>query len=112
MAVHLITSTPKKLLAAYKRAIDEGRVQTWSYDSDGDFTHTADQWVRKAWLRPKVIEGERLTLFILAPREVVLTSAVYAVYHGRFIESALRHCDSLFTEARASSMPESGDRAG
>jgi hypothetical protein len=109
MAVHLKTSTPKKLLAAFKKAIDDGHVITWAYDSDGDFTHTTDQWRNKAWLRPKIIEGEELVVFILAPEGDDLSSAVYAIFHGRFIESMLRHCDQLFIEGRATSMPESGD---
>ncbi len=109
MAVHFKTSTPKKLLATYKKLVDEGRVQTWSYDNDGDFTHTADQWTKKAWLRPKVTEGKELVFYVLAPRDTNLASAVYAVYHGRFIESLLRHCDKLFEEAYASAMPEDGD---
>lgn len=112
MAIHLKTTTPKKLLATYKKAIDDGSVDTWSYDSDGDFTHTPDQWVRRAWLRPKIIEGAELVLYILAPKETRISSTVYAVYHGRFVESMLKHCDKLFSEATASAMPESGDRAG
>ena len=109
MAVHFKTATPRKLLTAYKNSIDAGRARTWSYDRDGDFTHTADQWTKKAWLRPKVKEGEELVFYILAPRETSLTSEVYAVYHGRFIESVLRHCDGLFKEACASAEPEGGD---
>jgi hypothetical protein len=112
MAVHFKTSTPKKLLAAYKKAIDDGHVTTWSYDSEGDFTHTAEQWSRKAWLRPKIREGEELVLYILSPREVELSSAVYAIYHGRFIESMLRHCDKLFSDGRASAMAEQGELSG
>jgi hypothetical protein len=87
MAIHFKTTTPKKLLAAYKKAIDDGHVTTWSYDRDGDFTHTAAQWSKKAWLRPKIKTHEELILHILAPLETELSSAVYAVYHGRFIES-------------------------
>jgi len=109
MAIHFKTSTPRKLLASYKKAVDDGHVQTWSYDSDGDFTHTADQWSKKAWLRPKVKEGNELIFYILSPREVDLSSSVYAIYHGRFIESILRHCDKLFKEAYATAMPEDGD---
>ena len=109
MAIHFTTATPKKLLAAYKAAIDDGHVTTWSYDAEGDFTHTSDQWSRKAWLRPKVIERLELVFHILKPREATLTSAVYAVYHARIVESMLRHCDSLFTDCRLSSMPEQGD---
>jgi hypothetical protein len=109
MAIHFKTETPKKLLAAYKKAIDDGHISTWSYDSDGDFTHTADQWNKKAWLRPKVQEGAELVLYVLAPKDTELSSTIYAVYHGHFIESMLRHCDKLFSEGRASSMPEEGD---
>lgn len=109
MAVHFKTQTPQKLLNAYKKAIDDGHVTTWSYDKDGDFTHTAEQWIRKAWLRPQVVSGTELVLNILAPKEVDVSSAVYAIYHGRFIESVLRHCDKLFVNAHATAMPEAGD---
>ncbi len=109
MAVHFETKTPKRLLAAYKKAIDDGHVTTWSHDRDGDFTHTVDQWRNKAWFRPQIIEGAELILYILKPTDGTITTAIYAIYHGRFIESMLRHCDSLFSVARASAMPESGD---
>ena len=109
MAIYCKTTTPKKLLAAYTKAIDDGHVTTWAYDSDGDFTHTADQWNRKAWLRPKVIEAEALVLYILGPKDTKISSTIYAVYHGRFIESMLAHCDGLFAEAQATAMPIAGD---
>jgi hypothetical protein len=109
MAIYFKTGTPKKLLAAYKKAIDDGHVTTWAYDGDGDFTHTAEQWNKKAWLRPKIEEGLTLKLYILTPRDTKLSSVIYAIYHGRFIESMLRHCDELFSEARASAMPEGSD---
>src|ERR1700722_16572055 len=109
MAVIFETKTPEKLLAAYKKAIDDGHVTTWSYDKDGDFTHTAEQWIRQAWLRPKVIQGRELVLYILTPKKTELSSVVYAFYHGRFIESMLQHCDALFANGCASAMPEDGD---
>ena len=109
MAIFFETKTPKKLLAAYKKAVDDEHVTAWSYDADGDFTHTADQWNKKAWLRPKIEEGKALVFYILGPADTTLGSDVYAVYHGRFIESMLRHCDELFSASRATSMPEDGD---
>lgn len=109
MAIYFKTDTPKKLLAAYKKAIDDGHVTTWSYDADGDFTHTAEQWSRKAWLRPKIKDGSALVLYILKPKDATLSSVAYAIYHGRFIESMLRHCDKLFSDARATAMPDEGD---
>ena len=109
MAIYFNTKTPKKLLAAYKKAIDDGHVTTWTYDADGDFTHTADQWNKKAWLRPRIQEGSALALNILTPKETTLSSVVYAVYHGRFIESMLSHCDELFNDGRATALPDKGD---
>jgi hypothetical protein len=109
MAIHFSTKTPKKLLSSFKKAIDDGRVATWSYDKDGDFTHTAQQWKSLAWLRPKVIEGQTLIFSILKPQNSKVSSEIYAIYHGRFIESMLVHCDSLFTEAVASAFPADDD---
>jgi len=109
MAIHFKTTTPKKLLAEFKKAIDDGKVVTWSYDADGDFTHTAQQWESLAWLRPKVIEKAELILSIVKPKNAKISSEVYAIYHGRFIESMLVHCDSLFTEAIATAFPADGD---
>jgi hypothetical protein len=100
MAIYFDTKTPKKLLAAFKKAIDDGHIATWSYDKDGDFTHTAEQWVRRAWLHPEIKEGQTLSMFILAPQDAKISSEIYAIYHGRFIESMLRHCDALFSEGR------------
>jgi hypothetical protein len=110
MAIHFETKTPNKLLKAFKKAIDDGHVVTWSYDKDGDFTHTPDQWANQAWLRPTVTPETRLTLFIVAPIDTTISSEAYAVYHGRFIEAMLVHCDSLFIESRASSMPTDDDK--
>ena len=76
MAIHFKTETPKKLLAAFKKAVDDGHVVTWSYDSDGDFTHTAEQWIRKAWLRPKVVEGTELIMYILTPKDTKLSTRI------------------------------------
>jgi hypothetical protein len=109
MALHFKTDAPQKLLSAYKKAIDDGHIKTWSYDQDGDFTHSTEQWIRQAWLRPEIKPGSELVFYILAPKETELTSEAYAVYHGRFIESMLRHCDSLFVHGYASAMPEDGD---
>jgi hypothetical protein len=40
MALLFKTNTPQALLNDFKKKIDEGHVVTWSYDKDGDFTHT------------------------------------------------------------------------
>src|SRR3569833_3029991 len=109
MAIYFKTKTPKKLLAAYKKAIDDGHVVTWSYDKDGDFTHTAEQWKNRAWLRPKIEDGTALNMVVMKPKSSNITSEIYAIYHGRLIESMLRHCDQLFTIAEATALPDGDD---
>ena len=105
MAISIRTDTPKALLANIKKAIDDGHVETWSYDEDGDFTHTGLQWKGKAWLRPKVELGA-LRLGILGQKAVEMTRAVYGVYHGRFIEMVVTHFDDQFTTACATAQQD------
>lgn len=108
MALYFKSSDPKKLLSTFKKAIDDGHVRTWSYDEDGDFTHTHTQWAKEAWLRPDIQSGQ-LALYILKPGNKNISKEVYAIYHGRFIESMLVHCDQLFTYGIASANPEGRD---
>jgi hypothetical protein len=100
MSVHIPTSSPKQLLSSIKVKIDKGEIRTWSYDKDGDFTHTPDQWKNKAWLRPRDVAGE-LVLGIVAPKGTTLSKEVYGVYHGRFIEMMLVHFDADIARATA-----------
>lgn len=110
MATNFYTNDPKGLLEAFKTAIDDGHVTTWSYDDDGDFTHTAEQWKEQAWLRP-VIYTDQLTLnFVINPETKKSPRYLYGVYHGRFIETMLVHCDTLFTNASASALATNADR--
>ncbi|OGK37540.1 hypothetical protein A3F60_00215 [Candidatus Roizmanbacteria bacterium RIFCSPHIGHO2_12_FULL_39_8] len=108
MALYFKTANPNKLLSEFRKAIDAEKILTWSYDSDGDFTHTVDQWKHKAWLRPKIQNG-RLELFIIPPKNSNISSLVYAIYHGRFIESILVHCDKYFESGTATAFPEGSD---
>src|SRR5882724_10950054 len=98
MALLFKTNTPQALLNDFKKKIDEGHVVTWSYDKDGDFTHTPDQWRNQAWMRPSIDLGG-LRFNILGNAKKITTKAVYAVYHGRMVESMAAHCDDRFTEA-------------
>lgn len=109
MAIYFQTNDPKGLLAALKKKIDDKRVITWSYDKDGDFTHEVPQWKHLAWLRPRIQEG-RLALFIICPIQKKISIETYAIYHGRFMESMLAHCDSLFSQGNASAMVEGEDK--
>jgi len=108
MAAYFLTNTPKELLTLFKKAIDDGHVATWSYDADGDFTHTASQWKNLAWFRPSV-ESDRLKFNIVKPQNCQVTDEIYAIYHGRIIESLLAHFDQKFTEGRATAFAANGD---
>ncbi|HSU15391.1 hypothetical protein [Longimicrobium sp.] len=100
MAIIVSTGNPGDLLKSIYKGIDDGDIETWSYDSDGDFTHTPDQWRNKAWLVPKVGVGE-LRFGILKQKDVNLSKLIYGVYHGRFIEMLLNHFDNAFSGALA-----------
>lgn len=100
MALIVSTENSTALLAAIRKSIDNKTVVTWSYDSDGDFTHDVDQWRYSAWFRPTT-ERNRLVLGIIKNNKVPLTDVIYGVYHGRFIEMLTTHHTKLFSTAAA-----------
>lgn len=102
MAVRFFTDKARSLLAAIKAGIDEGRIDTWSYDSDGDFTHTTHdgQWENRGFLRPDP-RDDRLLLNIIFGRSEAQQRIVYGVYHGRFIEMVITHFPGRFKLAAA-----------
>jgi len=102
------TDSPGNLLAAIKSAINEGRVTTWSYDTDGDFTQTPAQWSEKAWFRPTLM-NDALLFGIVGQQDKPLAAEYYAVYHGRFIEMLATHFDAFFATASASATPQPPD---
>jgi hypothetical protein len=108
MAVRFETPDPEALLNRLRKAINDGVIETWTYDKDGDFTHTAKEWNKQAWLRPR-IEPERLSFYIIPRKGVNISRVLYAVYHGRLIETALSHCDDAFKRAYATAYPEKPD---
>jgi hypothetical protein len=108
MALRIRTSDPSGLLTAIKSAIDKGHVATWEYDSDADFTHSPPQWNGQAWFRPAA-GGSTLRFGLLGQQGVQMTTEVYAIYHGRFIEMLLAHFDKKFSAAEASAQFEVPD---
>jgi hypothetical protein len=111
MAVRVFCQNPSSLLSKIKTSAKSGSLETWSIDSDGDFTHSPEQWKNRAWFRPK-IEDDKVVFNILAPKGTRMSRAVYAVYHGRFIEMLLTHFDLEFQRASATALPAAGDAVG
>jgi hypothetical protein len=111
MSVRVLCSNPQQLLNEIKAAIRAGKVHTWELDSDGDFTHTPEQWKNKAWFHP-IIESDRVTFRILGRKTQRMTTGEYAAYHGHFIEMLLNHFDRMFSTAAATAQGSDGDALG
>ena len=112
VAVRLFTSDAAGLLAEIKRLVRAGEIETWTVDGDGDFTHTTngEQWKNRAFFRPVEMD-DRLLLNIIIHKGESQKREVYAVYHGRFIEMALRHAPKLFSTAVATPFFTKEDQA-
>lgn len=108
MAVTVYCNNPGELLENIKSKIGDGNIETWKIDSAGDFTHTPEQWIYQAWMRPKIYE-DHLTFIILGSTKMKMSKTVYGIYHGRFIEMLLTHFDRQFTRVYATSLPTSND---
>lgn len=100
--------SPDTLLQQIKAMMNTSAIDTWSMDSDGDFTHTPPQWKHKGWFRPS-IDGNVLVFKFLGNTAEITTKEIYGIYHGRFLEMLLVHFDLQFTNAEASALPSRGD---
>ncbi len=103
MALFIRTDNPKGLLSKIKAGIDNRNIDTWTYDGDGDFTHSTEQWKNKAWLRP-TIETDRLVFGIIGRKGIAIDNCIYAIYHGRFLEMLLSHFDDSINSIEISSL--------
>lgn len=114
MALKIRTSNPNDLLYKIKLGIYEKHIRTWTYTTHNTnqeyFSHvTSDsQWLGVAWLLPR-IEADLLIFNIIKPQNANVSSAAYAIYHGRFTEMLLAHFDNQFSIVWATAMPADGD---
>lgn len=113
MAITVYLRESVDLVDKIKKKIDSKEITTWSYDSQGDFTHNVDQWRYKAWIRPRHSEDTQNLVFnILGRNDKKMTNAEYAVYHGRFAEMLLIHFDVQISRVELSALPTSADSLG
>jgi len=119
MAIYFTTNNAGGLHTAFKQAIANNhhqgsavqRIDTWRHvvHQGRDFyTHTAQNWKDKAFLRADV-EANRLTFNITTAQGVPLTREIYAYYAGHLIETFIRHFPTMFTAAQATPSAASGD---
>lgn len=109
MSIYVTTSNPHKLIDDINEAISKAKIDTWSVDEDGDYTHTATQWKYHAWIHP-IIETERIVFAVWGRINENLSVVDYAIYHGRFIEMLLAHFDHQCDEIMVSSLASPYDR--
>jgi hypothetical protein len=109
MSIYVKCLNPRKLVNDINEAIKQSSIDTWSVDKDGDYTHTAKQWVNNAWFHP-IIETDRVVFSIWGRVNVNLSIVDYAIYHGRFVEMLLTHFDQQCDSIEVSSLATSYDR--
>ena len=107
MAILIKTQHPVKLLSQLNDAINNGDIQTWQVDNDGDYTISRLQWFQHAWIRP-YIEDEQLVFGIVQSSSYPITRQLYGVYHGRFVATLLSHFDFLIDKVEISPLMVKG----
>ena len=84
------TADPAALLDAIKTAIQEGRIETWTVDQEGDFKHTAEQFSDHGiYFRPSMVSIISLRFTMLITTAVELGNQrwlAYSFYHSRMAE--------------------------
>jgi hypothetical protein len=118
MSITFGSTNPTQLLNSFKEAIDNHeehrngpRVDTWRYvahDGHWWFTHTAQNWRDKAWLRAEV-QQNKLVFTIRPINGVPLTRDTYAYYVGHLAETFIRHFSASFGTAVTTGSPGGGD---
>lgn len=95
MRVEIQTTRPKSLLQKVYEAINDGSIRTWAVDKDGDLTHLAARWANRAWLRPKVSDGN-LVFELVSNTKPPTTLEEAAYYVGHFTETMVTHFSAEF----------------
>lgn len=95
--IEIRTTNPHRLVEDINKAIEEGRIVTWSVDSDGDYTHSLEQWRNRAWMSVRYDDADTtiVRFVIIEAREQKLSKTLYGIYHGRFAEMLLTHFDTV-----------------
>ncbi|KAB7781975.1 hypothetical protein [Methylorubrum populi] len=113
MALYFITDQPQALLEAFEARVRQseprGRIDIWKRSEDGAlYTHAADEWSGKAWLKPRV-DADRLTFNILRPEDRYVSVKAYAFYYGQLIETFTGQLDLTFESVAVTPRCTDGD---
>ena len=92
MAIIVMTSKPKTLVKSIKEEINDGKIQTWVVDKEGDFQHdtNSQQW-KRAWMHPQSLGLFSIEFVPLFPSKYEASSLDFGVIQGRFCEMLIGH---------------------
>ena len=107
--ITVITKQPYSLLRRINEGIDKYEIQTWEYDSAGDYTYVSYQWRFRAWFRPIVTKGEKIEFLIVGNSRILPSRNDYAIYHGRFAEMLIAHFFKYFSKIEITPIPSRDD---
>lgn len=111
MSVIVKTSTPNALMRSLKEDITDGVHAGWEVDSDGDLTLSSAPAGNRAWLRPRIGEGQ-VVFNVLSAQNERMSSQTYAMYHSKLVHLLLLHYDERFESASCSALPTKKDSIG
>ena len=107
MAIIVRTNDPRLILDQLQNKFEEGLIDTWSYDDDGDFSNVG-QWEGKGWFRPIIEENPTFIKFIIVSRNTIpMTRMEYSVLHSSFLEVILNHVNVSMIEEIIVTKPDS-----
>ncbi|MCQ2365793.1 MAG: hypothetical protein MJ056_01325 [Akkermansia sp.] len=113
MAILLQVDNPQTFLSTIYADINNASIDTWKYDNEGDFTHSAKQWFKKAWHRPEPINPRLHNIYNMCFKYVLFDGdaydhEIYGIYHGRFAEMLIRHYPNDVKALRLTPLPLPG----
>ena len=102
MAIIITSAQPRTLLKEIREQVHEGRLRNWRLKSGKYLAYVGDHG-NEAWLSPEISINE-LRFEITGPEVIGVNREMYAIYHGRFIETLLSCFTTWFTEVRVTAL--------
>lgn len=109
MATYFYSEDPQALLDAFDEAIEEGVIVNWELDEDGDYTHVAEPWNKRAWFASSV-GADCLAFYIVPDLSEVIARPIFAFYQADLIETFIIHLHEFFSNIVATPEPDGDDQ--
>jgi len=106
MKIEAITGSPKELVAAIDKLMNEGELKTWKIVKDANnqimYTHTPEQWNEKALITRESKADRVLFGITYWDGKPAPSIELKGYYLGRFTEILLVHLRSQFAKLEVS----------